>query len=135
MAIIQIFSGITLSLMASINCFIMRNECEEYGNFSVVRKGYVLPGSVLETLPLRKYVQCKYACIDHRRCKSFNMEDKEIGTCELNAKSSEDNEDPDCLVPRAGWVYHSTDYNETNVSIELICYLNTVFLNSLSCST
>lgn len=83
----------------------------------MVRKGYVLRGFVLETLPEQDYVQCKNACTDHPRCKSI-MEDKDTGTCELNEKSIEGLVDEDLLVPRAGWMFSSTDYDEINVSVQ-----------------
>ena len=46
------------------------------------------------------------------------MEDKDIGTCELNEKSTEDMVDGDFLVPRAGWIFSSTEYDEMNVSVK-----------------
>ena len=125
-----ISSGLAVFIEALINGLIWRNTCEVYGNFSIVKRGHVLRGFVLETLPEQEFVQCKYACVDHPRCKSINREDTDIGTCELNEKSIEDMADANSLVPRAGWMFSSTDYDAMNVSsaVEALCIL-------LSCSS
>ena len=86
----------------------------------MVKRGYVLLGFVLETLPQQEHMQCKYACAGNPSCKSINMEDKDIGTCELNEKGTENMVDGDILVPRAGWIFSSTDYNEMNVSVHIL---------------
>ena len=110
------FSVLVLSFMATSFAFIVRNECEESGEFSVVRQNYILNGSVISTLYNQTLNSCKYHCTGHYSCKSFNMEKKEPGECQLNSITIEESKNTVWLIRKHGWIFSSTSYGETNVS-------------------
>ena len=59
-------------------------------------------------------VQCTAECAEHPLCKSYNIH-RENKICQLNSKKQGDFNVT--LIQSAGWLYKSTDYNETLVSI------------------
>ena len=100
---------------------ILRLPCLEFANFSIVKTGLKLKGSVLTTLNYASEDECDNQCINHRLCKSINFKSN---ICELNSKSTDDHFDNVQLSNVTGWTYKSTDYKETNVS-SLLHYENT----------
>ena len=93
---------------------ILRLPCLEYGNFTIVKKGFKLNGHVLKTLHFVGEDVCEDQCIEHRLCKSVNFNSD---ICELNRRSTEDPFDSVRLSNLADWTYKSTDYKERNVSL------------------
>lgn len=93
---------------------ILRLPCLEFANFSIVKTGLKLNGSVLTTLNYASEDECENECIDHRLCKSINFKSN---ICELSSKSTEDHFDNVQLSNVNGWTYKSTDYKEPNVSL------------------
>jgi len=108
---------LTLSLLATSFAFIVRNACELSGEFSVVRKNYILDNSTILKLYNQTYQSCKYHCISHHSCKSFNMENKEPGECQLNSKTLEAKNNATWLIQKNGWTYSSTSYKDNNLGI------------------
>lgn len=109
-------SVLALSFMATSFAIIVRNECEESGEFSVVKKNYALNGSVISRLYNQTFISCKYHCTGTYSCKSINMENKEPGECQLNSGTFDASNNTVWLIRKQGWTYSSTSYEETNVS-------------------
>ena len=88
-------------------------ECGIFdGTFSVVTQGHALEGGLI----LQRFYKvpleiCMHNCINYRRCKSMNFENKgdvmcTSGTCEL--LSREVGEEGARLVSQKGWVHLQT---------------------------
>lgn len=109
-------SAVKLVLLASSYAFILRNSCEESGEFSVVKHNYVLPGTNMSTLYNQTYHSCLYSCISDVSCKSFNIQNKIPSECQLNNASAEENGTEISLTRKDGWTYYSTSYDDPNAS-------------------
>ena len=75
----------------------------------------ILQGHTLRTETGVSDVGCTEKCVEHKKCRSYNI-DLANKVCKLNSKALGDN--GTVLVPKSGWIYKSTDYNQTSVSLE-----------------
>ena len=57
-------------------------------------------------------IACMVKCVEHPKCRSYNI-NKEFLKCELNSKALGDLQV--VLTSEPGWLYKSTDYNNTLV--------------------
>ena len=62
-------------------------------------------------------IQCTVKCVEHHKCRSYNI-NINSGECHLNSKALGDAGTE--LLTESGWMYKSTDYNETMVSVNNI---------------
>ncbi len=98
-----------------INSHIVRFDSKVYADFSISLNGLADPGSILKSFTLKTKRQCVLECVSLVTCKSLNYK-QDGGNCELLERSF--NEGVASLVARAGWVYMSTNDEETDVSVD-----------------
>ena len=102
-------------VVANVCPLILRLPCGNiYADFVIAKFGHFLQRSVIKTIKGITDAQCTAECAEHPLCRSYNIH-RENKICELNSKK--DGDFNVTLIPSAGWVYKSTDYNETLVSV------------------
>ena len=96
---------------------IIRLPCKKFADFRAIQKNHALEdGWVIRSIDNTNVHECQSECLKNERCKSFNSFND--GTaCELNSRSADDAKDGVITVPRSGWTYHSTLYNDALVSM------------------
>ena len=98
---------------------ILRLPCKKFADFRAIQKNHALEdGWVIRTIENTNLHDCRFECLRNRKCKSFNFRN-DGSACELNSQSAEDQQDDVITVPRAGWTYHSTIYNDVLVGSKL----------------
>lgn len=100
----------------SINGNILRTPCAQYGNFSIIRQGFILAGSTLQTFENLIIQACEFECILRQNCRSINTKSGSGVNCQLVSKSIDFPFDEATLSPQPGWSYRTTNYSEKNVS-------------------
>ena len=92
---------------------ILRLPCGDiFADFTIFIKDKALNGSVIATINNTNEVQCMVKCVEHHKCRSYNAQNDEK-KCELNSKAI--GEKDTVLISKPGWMYKSTDYNDTQV--------------------
>ena len=94
------------------NGLILRLPCLVHADFTIFEVDWSLQGSLLATIQGIYDADCTLECVKHSKCKSYNIQNV-TAVCELNSKIAGAN--GSSLVQRPGWVYKSTDYNQTEV--------------------
>eukprot|EP00795_Rhopilema_esculentum_P014840 gene14840-5958_t len=94
------------------NGLILRLPCLVHADFTIFEVDWSLQGSLLATIQGIHDADCTLECVKHPKCKSYNIQNV-TAVCELNSKIAGEN--GSSLVQRPGWVYKSTDYNQTEV--------------------
>ena len=89
----------------------------------MVRQNYMLNGSMFSKIFNQTFDSCKYHCIGSHSCKSFNVENKEPGECQLNSETIGIGNKTAWLIRTFGWTFSSTSYIETNVCLSLLSIL------------
>ena len=92
--------------------FILRLPCITLADFTVVHKDRSLNGNVIREITGIDDTECTKQCVQHPRCFSYNIHFG-LKICQLNEKTTEDFGSQ--LSLKDGWIYKSTDYNETQV--------------------
>ena len=104
-----------LSLKVSVQT-ILRLPCGHvFADFKLYEIGKALSGSVIQTNTGTNELDCIQSCTGHKNCLSYNVNPGEK-KCELNSKTRY--HEGAALLSKPGWIYKSTDYNET-----LVCML------------
>ena len=85
----------------------------KYANFNIVYSNKVLQGYVIHRAVDTNDVQCTEKCIQHEKCRSYNI-NKDLKICELNAKALSDIDIQ--LSDKSGWIYKSKDHRTKLVS-------------------
>ena len=93
----------------------LRLPCEKVANFSIVKQGAALRGSVIETFMFTELFECQSHCIFNNDCKSINYQEHGENICELNNVTTEDMRYESKLTPTKGWKYTTTDHDYTLV--------------------
>ena len=109
------FSRLLLVCLMAIrrcNGLILRLPCLVQADFTIFEVDWSLQGSLLSTIQGIHDADCTLECVKHPKCKSYNIQNS-TAVCELNSKIAGEN--GSSLVQRPGWVYKSTDYNQTEV--------------------
>eukprot|EP00795_Rhopilema_esculentum_P014116 gene14116-5109_t len=90
---------------------ILRLPCGHvFADFKIYEVGKALSGSVIQITTGTNELDCIQSCTGHKNCLSYNINPGEK-KCELNSKTSY--HEGAALVSRPGWIYKSTNYNET----------------------
>ena len=92
---------------------ILRLPCMKYAFFNVLHNNKVLQGHVIQRAVDTNDVQCTGKCIQHEKCRSYNI-NRDLKICELNSKALSDVGIQ--LSDKTGWSYKSTDYKAKLVS-------------------
>ena len=103
------------------DAIILRLPCLDHADFTVVHEHKFLKGSVIAIHRGVTDISCMIKCVEHQKCKSYNI-DRASGECQLNSKVVGDADS--MLSDGNGWIYKSTDYNETLVSYDLAIMLS-----------
>ncbi|XP_065060838.1 protein crumbs homolog 1-like isoform X2 [Rhopilema esculentum] len=88
--------------------YMLRLPCKTLADFSIFHKGRRLSDNVLKKDKGLDESQCMMKCVEHRKCRSYNLNVKEK-LCELNSKAHADN--GTVLAEETDWTYKSTDYS------------------------
>ena len=99
-----------------VNGHILRTPCAQYGNFSIIKQGFILPGSTLQAFENLDVEECEFECIKRQNCRSINTKFGSGVNCELVSKSIDSPFDKATLSSQSGWSYRTTSYSENNVS-------------------
>ena len=100
------------NLCNDCNGLILRLPCLVHADFTIFQVDWTLQGSLLATIQGIYDADCTLECVKHPKCKSYNIQNS-TAVCELNSEIAGAN--GSSLVQRPGWVYKSTDYNQTEV--------------------
>ncbi|XP_065052577.1 fibropellin-1-like [Rhopilema esculentum] len=93
------------------NQTILRLPCGHvFADFKIYEVGKALSGSVIQITTGTNELDCIQSCTGHKNCLSYNVNPGEK-KCELNSKTRY--HEGAALVSKPGWIYKSTDYNET----------------------
>lgn len=118
-----------ISIFAKFDATILRLPCLDYADFTIVHEHKFLKGSIIATHHGVTDISCMIKCVENQKCRSYNI-DRASGECQLNSKVFGDADS--VLSDGNGWLYKSTDYNETLVSCNLAalfswprCFLDT----------
>ena len=105
---------IAILFIGSVENTILRLPCDTFAEFRIFSIGKRLTGHVLRTDKGLEDGQCMMKCVEHRKCRSYNLNVKDK-ICELNSKAHADN--GTMLADETDWIYKSTDYKNLLVSI------------------
>lgn len=92
--------------------FILRLPCITLADFTVIHKDRSINGNVIREIRGVDDIECTKQCAQEPRCRSYNIQSN-LKICQLNEKMAEDFGSQ--LLVKFGWIYKSTDYNETQV--------------------
>lgn len=99
-------------LFCLVNGFILRLPCLIIADFKVIHQNRILNGHVFREITSIDDAGCTAKCAREPRCKSYNIH-LTSGICQLNDEIAETNGNN--LTMNVGWIYKSTDYNQTKV--------------------
>ena len=102
------------NILTAGHATILRLPCLQYANFKILYNDKVLQGYVIHRAIDTNDVQCTEKCIQHEKCRSYNI-NRDLKICELNAKALSDVDIQ--LSDKPGWIYKSTDHRE-----KLVCH-------------
>ncbi|XP_065053007.1 fibropellin-3-like isoform X2 [Rhopilema esculentum] len=118
-------------------CRLLRLPCKMIAEFKIVHRGYWLQGSVIAEFTEAGLQDCYGYCLHNPRCKSFNIEKDDYGTCQLNSMSSHDVLDNKTLTANGNWNFHSTNFSEKmvghNCKMKNPCRGDEICLDTCSC--
>ena len=92
--------------------YILRLPCITLADFAVIHKDRSLTGHVIREISGIDDLECTKQCSKNLLCKSYNFQFA-LKICQLNDRTAKDIGSR--LFENQGWVYKSTDYNETKV--------------------
>ncbi len=113
------------------NALILRLHCKEVAEFNIVKTGFILEGSVIDTFPALDVEACKTKCVENNKCASINIEIS-TGQCQLNSKTIDDNRFKQTmfLKKQNGWSFITTDFGDPLVCTGLFSFQSKISILS-----